>query len=110
MNAILLKICLFLVLTLPGYQHLQNKKIVVIGIADKAKDGAVVSGPKGHVYYINGLDFWDDKFYRKRVRVSGILVIQRFSMTDGAEDLAHPLVNKKIEVRTIMKPKWELVK
>jgi len=95
---------------LSGYQHLQNKQIVVIGKAGKAKEGAVLIGPKGYIYYINGLEYWDEKFYQKKVRVSGILVIQHFPAADGGEDLAHRLVGNTIEVRTIMKPKWALVK
>lgn len=110
MNVILLKLCLFSVIMLSGYQHLQSKKIVVIGKAAKAKEGAVVIGPQGYLYYIDGLDFWDDKFYEKKVRVSGILVIQHFPIVDGAADRGHRLVQTSIVIRTIKNPKWELIK
>jgi hypothetical protein len=105
MNTILLKICLFSVMMLSGYQHLQNKKIVIIGKAESAMEGAVVIGPKGYPYHVDGVEYWDKKYYGKKVRVSGVLVIQHFPMVDSA---GRP-VQATAEIRTIVKPKWELV-
>lgn len=102
---ILLKLCLFSVITLSGYQHSANKKIVVVGKASNGKAGAIVDGPNGVPYYLEGIDHWDRRFYGKKVKVSGILVIQQFPRKDDQA----PTVQFIGEQRTIKKPKWEVV-
>src|SRR5689334_17203736 len=53
-----------------------NKRIVVIGIAENDKGAALVVTDNGPFYIIDGLDEWDEKYYNKRIKVSGKLVIE----------------------------------
>jgi hypothetical protein len=50
-----------------------HPKITVVGIAGNDKDAAIVETDNGH-YIVGGLDAWPDKYYGKRVQVSGRLV------------------------------------
>ena len=85
-----------------------NKRITVIGIALEDKGGAIVITDTPHrKYFIDGLDEWNEKYYGKKIKVTGILVIYE------QEDLSTDSV--KIQdvignVATLMKPKWGLVK
>ncbi|HTD41343.1 MAG TPA: hypothetical protein VK671_12030 [Mucilaginibacter sp.] len=103
MNMILLKLCLFSVIMLSAYQHSENKKIVVIGKALNCKAGAAVIKADDTPYYVDGMDSWDKKFYGKKVKVSGTLVIIRLKKP------SNPLAVVILEQKIIKKPKWELV-
>jgi len=101
---IFLKICLFSVMMTSGYQHAENKQIVVTGKALNAKGGAVVIGVNEIPYYLEGLESWDRNVYGKEVKVSGALVIIRRPKP------SNPLAVVLREQRMIKKPKWELIR
>jgi len=107
MKIIFLKICLLLVVALSGYQHPANKKIDVTGKALNAMGGAVVVvGAKGDTYYLEGKDHWSRKFYGKKVRVTGTLVIIH---TPTSDEKGPPEQVIRGEQWLIKKPKWTLV-
>jgi len=92
---------------LRNYADSDNKRIVVIGIAENDKDAAVVLVENGPYYIIDGLDEWGDKYYKKKVRVSGKLVVEEH--TKMSTDSVH--VQERVGTWRILKrPKWELVK
>ena len=101
---IFLKICLFSVMMTSGYQHAENKQIVVTGKALNVKAGAVVIGVNEIPYYLEGLESWDRNVYGKEVKVSGALVIIRRPKP------SNPLAVVLREQRMIKKPKWELIR
>lgn len=82
---------------------------VVIGQALDAKGGAVIVSVDENVYYIDGLNYWNNEIYSKLVKVSGKLLIEEFKKPDLKHGDITPqfMVGKK---RTILNPKWELVK
>ena len=100
---ILVRICLFAVIITSGYQHPANKKIVVTGKALNAMGGAIVVGADSIPYYLEGKDHWDHDFYGKKIRVSGILVIEH---NKPQTPTAQVILTKPV----IKKPKWELLK
>ena len=116
MNAILLKICLFPVLMLLSYQQTgsntivitKNKKIVVIGKALNCMAGAAVivanGTPGGTPYYLDDMASWDKKFYGKKIKTSGILVIYKL------KKFSDPPAQEIGEERILKNPKWELIK
>jgi len=60
-----------------------SSDITIVGVAENAKWGAIVLGEDKKTYYIDGLDSWDDSYYKKKVKVSG-----KLSKTEHkAEDL-----------------------
>jgi len=103
MKTILLKMCLFSVIMISGYQHSGDKKILVIGKALNAMGGAVVIKAGDTAFYLQGVDSWDRKFYGKKVRVSGTLIVVR------KKKPGNPLAQVILVQRIIKKPKWELV-
>jgi hypothetical protein len=106
MKIIFLKLCLLLVVVFSGAQHPANKKIDVTGKALNAMGGAVVVvGANRDTYYLEGMDHWSRKFYGKKVRVTGTLVIIRTPTEDekGRPQQVIP------EQWLIKKPKWTLV-
>lgn len=86
-----------------GYQHAENKQIVVTGKALNAKGGAIVIGANEIPYYLEGVDSWDRNVYGKKIKVSGTLVIIR-------RKPGNPLAVVLREQRLIKKPKWELIR
>ena len=105
MKIIFLKICLLLVVALSGYQHPANKKIDVTGKALNAMGGAVVVGANGDTYYPEGMDHWSRKFYGKKVRVTGTLVIIH-TPTKDEKGRPQQVIGEKWLIK---KPKWTLV-
>ncbi len=84
----------------PGY-----KRVTVIGTAYNAKGSACVSVDNGGMYFLDGLDRWDEKYYGKKVKVTGTLVLVHHEKqsTDSVE------VQEWVGTRRILKrPKWSL--
>jgi len=90
----------------PGYQHSANKKVVVVGKALNAMGGAVVVAANGQTYYLDRVEYWDRKFYGKKVKASGTLVIIH---TPTKDEKGRP-VQAIAEQWLLKKPKWELIK
>ena len=79
--------------------------IVVIGIARARKAGAAVQSIKDkRVYFVDGLDYWEDDVVGKTVKVSGKLVVEHY---EQSKEIIQQIVGT---VYIIKKPKWEIVK
>jgi len=106
------KVCLLSIIMLSGYQHsddnivviAKNKKVVIIGKALNCKAGAAVITADDTPYYLDGKEFWNKKFYGKKIKVSEALVIFKLKKSSS------PPAQEILEKRVIKKPKWELVK
>jgi len=61
---------------------MEKTKITVVGIAHNSKAGAMILTDNNEVYYIAGLDDWKNKFYEKRVKVSGFIKTENFKEED----------------------------
>ena len=84
-----------------------NKRIVVTGIAENSKGAAIVVPDSGPFYLIDGLDAWDEKYYNKRIKVSGKLVVKEHKQQSNDSIQ----VQERVGILRILKrPKWELVK
>ena len=65
-------------MTLLSCENMNQKDIVVIGQAENAKAGAsVISRDDKKSYYVDGLDFWDERIAGKVVKVSGKLLVEK---------------------------------
>ena len=86
-----------------------NKRITVVGTALEDKGGATVitDTPQRRKYFIDGLDEWNKKYYGKKVKVTGILVIEKWEDLSTDSVLIQGYIGN---VATLMKPKWGLVK
>ena len=50
-----------------------NEKVILKGVAENAKAGAVVVLSDGASVYIDKLESWDEQWFKKRIKVTGIL-------------------------------------
>ncbi len=95
-----------MILLAPSHRDVQANNIVIVGTAWDAKGGAVVVTRKEAVYYVDGFDLWDKKFYGKKVKVTGKLVLVNHPKRGKDE----PLVQEMEGTQRIIKgAKWELV-
>lgn len=98
----------FLVMTLLGYGNVNEKDIVVIGHTANAKQGAIVISEKDKKgYYLEGMHYWEERLIGKKVKVTGKLLVEKFDPPKPGEPEKQQMVGEK---RTILKPKWELVR
>lgn len=82
--------------------------IVVIGYTGNVKDGGlVISKTDDKGYYVEGVDSWDENMVGKMVKVSGKLLIDEFPPPKEGEEEKQRIIGTK---RSIIEPKWELVK
>jgi hypothetical protein len=85
--------------------NLTNKRITIVGMAQQAKEGAIVKSDSGH-YYVDGLDEWDEKYYGKKVKVTGRLIVEVHEARSTYPGEFQELAGKKA---TLKRPKWSLV-
>jgi hypothetical protein len=85
--------------------------VVIIGRADDEKDGAIVVANNGKkVYYLDGVDSWPAKIYGKMVKVTGEKILIE-ELKEIPRKPGQPFPQQAIGIKkTILKPKWELVK
>ena len=62
--------------------NMEDQNITVIGIARNGKDGALVLTKEDSVYYVDGLEFWDDSINGNEISVTGILKIESLSTNE----------------------------
>ncbi len=105
----IIKLCFSLFSLLMLCQEVKQDHIIVIGKAENAKGGAIVVSKDNGVYYLEGIDSWDEEIYGKQVKVSGVLLIENFKRTKPKPGI--PMRQEFVGTKkTILKPKWELVK
>lgn len=84
----------------------QKKEIMIIGIANNAKAGAVVvADDDKKIYYLDGVDFWDKTYYGKKVKVTGELIVENNKPSGDQKELKQEIIGIK---RIIKKPRWIL--
>ncbi|MEN8119168.1 MAG: hypothetical protein ABFS35_02430 [Bacteroidota bacterium] len=99
-----------------SYKHIEKAlcpmektKIMVVGIAHNSKAGAMILTDSNEVYYIAGLDDWKNKYYEKRVKVSGCLNTENFKEKDLKNEKGEWIQGMVGDKRTIFEAEWELV-
>jgi hypothetical protein len=104
---LILKISFYLI-TLLSYGTADKKDIIIIGKAENAKAGAmVVSKSDNKGYYIAGIASWDERIVGKTIKVQGKLFIEEFKKQPEGEPITQHMVGIK---RTLLRPKWDLVR
>ncbi len=70
------------------WENLVGKEVAILGRAEDAKGGAVII-TNGSLVWIEDLNFWPDKFFGKKVRVTGIVIQKEdlpvFEIEPGSE-------------------------
>ena len=114
---VILKFYLLLMPLMATYIDTSKHNIVIVGKAESAKDGAcVLSKGDKKLYYLDGLDSWDEKIEGKTVKVWGKLLtkyikpLPRKTSPEPGKIPPPPIPQQFIGLRrTILKPKWKLL-
>jgi len=109
-------IIILVVSTSCSYKHIkktlspmEKTKVTVIGVAHNSKAGAMILTDNSEVYYIVGLNEWNNKFYEKKVKVSGYLNTENFKEEDLKNEKGEWVQGMVGDKRSILKAEWELV-
>lgn len=85
-----------------------EEEITISGIAENAKWGAIIISDST-MYYMDGLDAWEDKVIGNRVEVTGELKIEKFTAEDLQNEKGEWSQGILGEKRTLLKVSWEVV-
>ena len=109
-------IIIFVVSTSCSYKHIkktlspmEKTKVTVIGVAHNSKAGAMILTEAKEVYYIAGLEVWDDYLFEKRVKVRGYLNTENFKEEDLKNEKGEWVQGMVGEKRSLLEAEWELV-
>ena len=89
---------------------MERTKATVIGIAHNSKAGAIILTDDNEVYYIAGLGEWNDKFYEKKINVSGFINTENFKEEDLKNKKGEWVQGMVGDKSSILNAEWELVK
>ena len=110
-------IILLMVFASCSYKHItkalnpmEKSKITVVGIAHNSKAGAMILTDSNEVYYVAGLDEWNDKFYKNKVKVSGFLNTENFKEENLKNEKGEWIQGMVGNKRSLQEAEWELVK
>jgi hypothetical protein len=95
---------LFLFLTFLNIKNLSGQDTIIIGKAMNAKAGAVVITGNKHIYYLEGIDYWDKSICGKKISVNGTLEQVKYSEKDSkSEEQVQEIQGDYMLIRN---PKW----
>jgi hypothetical protein len=105
-----IKITLSIILLLVGIKGFGQKTKVVVGEAVNFKAGAaVVIKNEKRAYFLDGISFWEENIVGKIVKVKGRLKLEDIKKLPHKPGFPIPQQMVGIK-RTILKPKWILMK
>jgi len=87
----------------------QMEKITITGIAENSKAGAIVITKENVVYYLEGINSWNNDVLRKEVEVKGDLVKEFHQEEDLMNEKGEYKQGLSGEINKIVKPSWKLV-
>lgn len=87
-----------------------KRRIVVVGRAIVLKHDAAVRTDDSLLYYLDGVDDWDDKFKGHRVRVTGKLVVKDYPLVMNPDTTFTAIPQQRRgRWKILEKPRWSLV-
>ena len=88
---------------------MEDQNITVIGIARNGKDGALVLTKNDSVYYVDGLEFWEESINGKEVSIMGVLKIESLSANEMKNEEGEWKAGVVGDKKTIRNAKWKVV-
>jgi hypothetical protein len=79
--------------------------ITVSGFALDAKAGAIIMVNEEMPYYIDGLDHWDEKYYGKKLIVTGYLKKVKYKQRSTPDKKVQEMKGTQL---VMMEPEWRL--
>ena len=102
-----LRMCLLLVISCLtiGCGIFKKDMITVSGFALDAKAGAIIMVNDDTPYYIDGLEHWEEKYYGKKVIVTGYLKKVKHKQRSTSDKKVQEMKGTQL---VIMEPEWRL--
>lgn len=88
---------------------MEKTKVTVIGVAHNSKAGAMILTEAKEVYYIAGLEAWNDDLFEKRVKVRGYLNTENFKEKDLKNKKGEWVQGMIGDKHSILEAEWELI-
>ena len=88
---------------------MEDQNITVIGIARNGKDGALVLTKEHSVYYVDGLEFWEDSINGKEISVMGVLKIDSLATNEMKNEKGEWKAGVVGDKKAIRNAKWKVV-
>ena len=88
---------------------MKDNEVTIIGIAHNGKGGSLLLTEANDVYYMDGIDFRDEIIFGKKIKVTGILVLETFKEEDLKNENGAWKQGVKGEKKTIQISDWEIV-
>ena len=84
-------------------------EVIIVGIAENAKFGAVVLTSDREAYYLDGLSTWDTWVHKKKISVTGVLRTETLKAEDLKNEKGEWNQGMEGERKILLGPHWELV-
>lgn len=89
---------------------IKENQTTIIGVANNAKMGGIILTEDNDLFYIDGVDSWDDGVVGKKVKVTGTLKEETFKEEDLKNEKGEWIQGMVGTKSTIMNPVWEMIK
>ena len=89
-------------------EHL-NENVVLVGVAENAKAGAVVLLADQTAVFIENLDYWDKKSYKKKMKVAGALRSRKLAPDPVVDAAGNVSAGMSGEALILEGARWEEV-
>jgi len=90
-------------------ETMKENQLTITGIAKNAIMGAVLVTEDNSVYYIDGLESWDDTTLNKKVSATGSLKTETFKEEDLQNEKGEWKEGMSGEKQTLLTPVWKIV-
>lgn len=90
--------------------NMEDENKTVIGTARNGKDGALVLTKEDSVYYVDGLEFWEDSINGNEISVTGILKIESLSTNEMKNEKDEWKAGVVGDKKTILGATWKIIK
>jgi hypothetical protein len=93
-----------------GYKssEIMNSTITVTGLAQNGKGGALLVVDDNTVYYLEGMDAWENSMVGTRIEVTGALRIETLSENDLKNEQGEYTQGTAGDKRILTNVKWKL--
>jgi hypothetical protein len=88
---------------------MEEGETTIEGLAKNAKDGAVVVSSDQTVYYIDKLQYWDEFFEGKKIKVTGYLVTDSTKNEDIVNDKGEYKTGIPGDKKLLIEAAWEII-
>lgn len=87
---------------------MKDQAVMITGIAQNGKAGALVKSREGDIYYIDGLSAWPADMINKQVAVSGDLKIETISADELKNEQGDWKQGISGKIKTLQNATWKL--